>query len=1022
MHKISYLNTVSQWDEALPLGNGHFGAMLYHDQKRMICATNHYDVHYKKWHMYSASAANEKKKDPVPDTSRYEQVAEAARKAHADANDPGYVNYNAVMQPEMREFYGMDRRGSSNPVTGEIQFDFDPRMETAETTESSLWIEAGKHHFSASVTDAELRMDTVVCVKPDVIVTTISQSGKLVSDVELSMPAFPGFEMAVSYHQVDSHTVCMIGEFYSDGDKEAEKPFRFVNMMRVEDADHYTVQLEENSAAVAWEGKKATVLTCILTEMDLSGESNAPDALIAAASQVLADTFRRLDHVLAEHSAYWEHFFEKSQIHLPDKLLEKLWYFNLYALACCNGKGARLYEQACGLNGLWGVKQPTQWGSLWYWDVNIQQAFWPIYTSNHLELGEAFYDGLESYVQAARRHAKEYYDLDDAIASDYPFEIYNCIWAWCAQYFWNHYVYSNDARFLKERAYPLFKGILAFFEHVLQYDAQKDQYVLFPDISPEQGPVTRNSTISISCLKKLLKCAIITAEMVKEDPEKVARWKDILEKLPPYPLAHLEEFGTIIKDSEWSLDDQCDAHRSRLMPVYPIGEINAMSPESLREIAKNTVRFSGQSGTICTHVFGWDAAAYARLGYGADAVQHVYEQGIAYMLRPNGFFAEETDRWIQNCLVTCEPVYNPPMVEGGSALVAVVNELLLQSVEGVIHVFPAIPDGKVSYTQKNKFDFSFKRDRDPRYCWKECSFENLLAEGGFEVSAAMRDGKTCWIRIKSLGGNRAVVKNPFDNSKVLVSGKNGSLKLEAGADGLLTFDTEKGGVYELSAASARICVVGNPDSEEDTVAPLQYVAPTSRRVYVGKDRDTDYYRALDAITHDYYQGDIPCSHILVYKLDFTTQQAKSQKDYNQSVMMQIHACGKMGLDFRVVSPDTRYTPSASFGFENTDGLQYGQSNGLDPLREDWVGGFHDAVLKLHLVKGAYTLFYVAGEGTDVDTKITANGASCVDAGGDSCRYGTIPFEQADDGTAAICFGTSSGKMWRVCALLISRLL
>src|SRR5262249_25857838 len=73
------------------------------------------------------------------------------------------------------------------------------------------------------------------------------------------------------------------------------------------------------------------------------------------------------------HERHWHSFWEKSQIELADKFLEKLWYVNLYALASSDGTGTRWKAQATGVNGLWDIKNPDGWGSLWYWDVNIQE-------------------------------------------------------------------------------------------------------------------------------------------------------------------------------------------------------------------------------------------------------------------------------------------------------------------------------------------------------------------------------------------------------------------------------------------------------------------------------------------------------------------------------------------------------------------------------------------------------------------------------------------------------------------------
>lgn len=1041
MHQITYKNAPSDWDEALPIGNGHFGAMIYQDQSRLVCASNHYDVHYKKRYMYSKKYHYEKLAEQTGQSVRESQIdyfknlKKEALRVHENKDDPAYSYYTALMNPYMREGYGVDRQGAANPVSGEIIYRFCDEMAQAENFESRLDIEEGAHSFAAELGSRRLDMRTVIPREKDAVITEIAQRGNMISKIILSLPIHYGSDILCEYRKINENTVCFVASFFPDGDKGTYNPFYFIHALHVDGCKSLSAEAGENCAAIYVSGDNFNVISCVVTELGMENttddktEKDVAKWLVGRASDIIAGCVDNMDTLIGGHKDYWRGFFDKSGICLPDKMLENLWYFNLYALSCCNGEGAVLYEQACGLNGLWDIMQPTQWGSLWYWDVNIQQAFWPIYTANHLEMGRPFYDGLLSYVDEAKKHSERVYGMA-GIASDYPHIFYMCIWPWCAQFFDMHYKFSGDTDFLKEKAYPLYCGILEFYEQYLDYDPSLGKYSIFPDISPEQGPLTRDSAITVSCLKKLLVCAIEAGGVLGENPEKIGKWEDIYGKLPAYAIGETEKHGKFIKDSPWVENDQYLAHGSVLMPIYPIGEFNRLSPPEVWQIARNTIKYADEKLCFSTHAFAWEAAALARLGLGADAARCLYEKGIHFAMRANGFFAEETDRWIQHCLVACPPVYNPPLVEGGSATVAAVNEMLLQSANGIMQVFPAVPDGRFSLDGegKNKLDKVYKKDGNIRrdihrdFNWDECSFTGLLAEGGFEVSAWYKNG-CARIEIFSKLGKTAKISNPFKDDNFTIESINGSMPKHIVANNVISFETEAKMTYVLSVPG-KPCSAANETHDSLHV----YVSPSGRRVFLGKDADTSYYRALDDFVHDYYQADAPSSRVTLYKLDFTVPEKMKMKDYRKVLMPQYHACGKMGLAFRCLSVSNLYSPRSEFGWKQNGSLIYFDSNENmpDPLRRDGIGSRETCTLCVHLAKGKYALLVVSGSpdketmtilrvGNSAFAPPKAQKAGCFDVS-------VVLFDHDKNGPAEIEFSAADQVGWQVCALMINNLL
>ncbi|RKY66919.1 MAG: hypothetical protein DRP97_07785 [Candidatus Latescibacterota bacterium] len=652
---------------------------------------------------------------------------------------------------------------------------------------------------------------------------------------------------------------------------------------------------------------------------------------------------------------------------------------------------------------MWDTCPPSQWGSTWYWDINIQEAFWPIYTANHLEIGDCFYDGLESYIPAARKFAEAFYQLE-GIATDYPHTFYNCMWPWCAQYFWWHYQYSGDVEFLRKRAYPLFREILKFYEGRLRWDDVAEAYSIFPDVSPEQGPLTRNSTITVACLKFVLRCAIEANGMLKEDPAEADRWNELLSHLPAYSRGEADEFGDVIKDSEWAVVDMRLGHPSLLMPLYPIGEFSKRSDRETRERWLRTWRYAERRLAISTHNFGWLAAAVARLGLAEEALSALYERGIALQMRANGMFAEETERWIQTCLVTVEPVHNPALTEGNSSIVAATNEMLLQSFGKVIEVFPAVPNS-----------------------WKDAAFEGFLAEGGFEVSARRGSGRTVEVIIRSrLGGPLAMV-NPFAKERVGIFRGDQPVAFKKDKQGLLCFDTEMGATYKIAPIERKeVKPVMSPGVGAGTQV-LVHTAKSHRRVYLGKDENTDFIRYLDDFTHDFYAGEQIVSRMTVYKFDFSREAERLPKDYSAILERQMHGAGKKGPDFRRVTVGSLYSPQVGFGWERVEDLTYADRGMPDPLRRDFIAGHQPNSFIVDLVAGQYRILFVSGDaeaGNDTQLKNHLPGSECTVFSRDRKGWFTtesFPIQLTEDTSLRLELDSPCGRgPWKLNALIINK--
>ena len=352
--------------------------------------------------------------------------------------------------------------------------------------------------------------------------------------------------------------------------------------------------------------------------------------------------------------------------------------------------------------------------------------------------------------------------------------------------------------------------------------------MVYPDISPEQGPLAHNTVITVSSVKYMLEFTLKAAEILHDDNPLLADIRRVLEKMPSYAISEGGYYGPHLKDSPDAPDEMFVRHPSLLMPLYPIGEFDPRTcGKEVYDMLVNTVEFLTENAEIGIFGGSWIAASAARLGMGQLALRMIYERGIDHMLRSNGLTAEATDRFMNFCLVTRQPLYYPCMMEFTGEMLAAVNELLLQSYNDLIRVFPALPDGKQDWKLFNRAGYRLEeyQDRHVDYpAWNDVRFDKLLAKGAFEVSAQLKQGALDWILVHSHKGGTVRLTCPFltESLPVFCGGQAVEADFE---NGILTFATEAGQSY-LIARSADVDLSQPEEAPAPEEAPVIEEAPT----------------------------------------------------------------------------------------------------------------------------------------------------------------------------------------------------
>ena len=1032
-HAVRFDNCENHWDNALPMGNGVFGCMLFYERGRLHMPMNHYEVYYN----ISDTVLPEDILAALPECENpgeiHRQFYQRAERNQPPEGEPHCLYRKDRDKAFERKQYGISELSNSYPQTGELVFGFSPELKGAKS-ELSLAVEDASAALRLDKAEKKLKVTTVVA-RTDCIISSICQSEPgLLDTVEVTFPPCRvtdrqaltydalgnsakekknAFLPEVTFCLRDAHTVV----YTVSRALSAEKSFAFSGALRFVGAEVELVDVSQEKAAIRLirAEKNIELFTAVVTQWQ------AEDT--AAAAAMMAERCAAESRALREeHSRYWKAFFDRSSIHLPDPFLEKVYYLNQYALDCCSGKDGVMKHHACGLNGLWAIRHPNIWGSMWYWDVNIQAAFAGVFSSNRLELAKVFSDGLKRYEKLAERDAVDVHGLT-GYATDYPYRFYYSCWSWCAQYLWYLYEYSLDREYLEKEAYPLFLKLCEFTLGIFNYDEKDGLYHVYPDICPEQGPLAHDTTITVSCAKYLFQFTLEAAEILKDADPLLERIREMLPKLPPYALTAPDKYGIHLKDSPDAPDNLFARHPSMLMPVFPIGELGMDSDPQTRQIISNTVDYLEENCEI--GIFGGSmiAASAARIGRGDTALRLLYEHGIDHMLRTNGLSAEDTERFTNFCLIGRQPLYYPCMMEFTGEMLAAVNEMLLQSHGGIIRVFPAIPAGGRNFHRavRNGDTITNYLEKYTDYDgWKDVRFDKLLAKGAFEVSASMEEGKLSWIMIHSLKGGAVKLSCPvMDGSfRVWQAGE----EVEASWDEQrLTFLTEPGKTYLLAAVAGVSTEVPEREAQYDS-GICTHRTFTRRCISIGENGETVYRRDLDKFMRDWYLGNLRMSNRTVYKFDFTEETGKDYAAFLpiQSFVNQGHPMDTIGF-FKVGAAE--FTPYRGYGFADASGIRIRKTSAPDALRADFAEGTEPAEFLIDAPRGQYEVLVISGDGeADSVTVATCENSrvtgDCVVPAG-QFRCGLIPVISEYDEPIRIRISTRPGYQWKVNAILLN---
>lgn len=494
------------------------------------------------------------------------------------------------------------------------------------------------------------------------------------------------------------------------------------------------------------------------------------------ADQKTAEALQRgIETDYQSHTAFWEDYWWKSFISLPDSVLQRQYDNEMYKF----GAAARENSYPISLQAVWtadnGMLPP--WKGDYHHDLNTQLSYWPAYTGNHLREGMGYLNTLWNQRNAYKKYTRQYFGTEgmnvpgvctltgEPMGGWIQYSMSPTVGAWLAQHFYLHYQYSADSVFLKERAYPFLKDVATYLEQLSKVHADGVRRLPLSS-SPEIFDNSINAWFKdmTNYDLALMHFAFNAASELAGDlglADEAAHWKTVGAQLPDLDL---DKDGALTFAKGFPYN-QSHRHFSHAMAIHPLGLIDWSQGEKSRKIIQATLKKLEDFGPDywCGYSYSWFGNMKARAFDGEGAADALRTFAQCFCL-PNTFHANGDQTKSGKSKFT----YRPFTLEGNFAFAAGIQEMLLQSHTGIIRVFPAIPAD-----------------------WQDVSFHSLRARGGFLVSAMKTKGEVFRIAIKSEQGGTARLALPEGHTIKTI---NGLSEKPEEKEGIVTLDMKKGDV------------------------------------------------------------------------------------------------------------------------------------------------------------------------------------------------------------------------------------
>ena len=758
--KLWFRKPATSWLEALPIGNGKLGAMIF----------GH--VHEERFQLNEESiwAGNK------IDANNYEAInyLPEVRKLLFEGK------YKEAQMLADEKLLAVPKNIKPYETLGDLYLEFNYKADDKEYKDykRELNLEEAISSVKFKIEETTYFREAFVSEPHDVMVIKLeaSESGKISFRASLTR------DEAVENISINSNTIAMISK--------KELGINFCAELRILNQGG-SIKIEDNYMVVEGADKVILLLTA-KTSFRHEDYAKSCSSILDIAQSVGYDELKRT------HIEDYTKLFNRVDFGLEssenlsdlatDERLKRVksgeedldlvsTYFHLgrYLLISCSRPGCL----PANLQGLWNDSLKPAWNSDYHLNINLQMNYWLAESCNLQECHEPLFDFIESLVEPGRKTAKVHYNCKGFVvhhvtdifgftspADGARYGVWPMGAAWLCQHYYEHYLYSKDREFLK-KYYRVMKESAEFFVDFLIED--KNGYLITaPSISPEntfiyneQGDFARLGfapTMDMQIIYDLFTNCINASEILGEDIEFATRLSILRDKLVP---PRIGKYGQL---QEWYEDfkEQDPAHRhiSHVFGFYPGKQFTLKNtPDICEAIRKSIERRIAHGGGGTGWSRAWLIGLFARFEDGDMAYEHI--QKLLRESTLNNLFD----------LHPPSPTAKTDVfqIDGNLGTTAAIAEMLMHSHDDEIKILPALPKA-----------------------WKNGKVSGLRARNGFEVDITWKENEASKVRIVSLGGETCRVKTTL-NPKVYLDGRK--IYVKVNEDSSLEFKTEIGKEY-----------------------------------------------------------------------------------------------------------------------------------------------------------------------------------------------------------------------------------